>query len=175
MFWKVRGHKHPYKVWNRPLVLLLYNLDQKLKKYEVKCKYYQNMCNISMKIQWCFFSETYVVRICSIYGFIASFKQKYISLDTFPCMRNHCTRMHAADTTTIPNGRQMAVVMCKQSIATIMWLFQWSWYGYCLQLSIISFGVVLDVRWLSYHISSNITRAIRIWTCSDFRKIYSEE
>ena len=41
-----------------------------------------------MKILWSFLSETYVVRICSILGFIASFKQKYISLYAFLCMRN---------------------------------------------------------------------------------------
>ena len=39
-----------------------------------------------MKIQRFFLSYTYVVRICSIKGFITSFKQKYISLNAFKCI-----------------------------------------------------------------------------------------
>ena len=63
-------------------------LNQYLKECEVNVSIIGASIKISMKIQWSFLSETYVVRICSILGFIASVKQKYISLYAFLYMRN---------------------------------------------------------------------------------------
>ena len=61
-----------------------------------------------MKIWWCFISESYVVRICSIWGFIAWFKQKYISLCIFPCMWNpaypHARDWYYSDPKRPPDG-----------------------------------------------------------------------
>ena len=51
-----------------------------------------------------------MVKICSIWGFIAWFKQKCISLCVFHVCETQCTRTHVTDTTATPNGHQMAVV-----------------------------------------------------------------
>ena len=62
--------------------------------------------------------ESYVVRICSIWVFIAWFNQKNYILLYFHVCETQRTHMHVTDTTATLNGHQVAVVTWDRSITT---------------------------------------------------------